>query len=60
MEFGIERGIQSAIMIRGDPKNLPSVDVPIVGFNQPVTVFVFHDFAEFPHGLTVLAPTLGT
>lgn len=56
LEFGIERGIQSAIMIRGDPKNLPSVDVPIVGFNQPVTVFVFHDFAEFPHGLTVLAP----
>jgi hypothetical protein len=42
--------------MRDDQKNLPIVDVPVAGFNQPVTVFVSHDFAEFPHGLTVLAP----
>lgn len=39
-----------------DPKSLPKVDVPVTGFERPVTVLISHDCADLPQGLTVLAP----
>lgn len=32
------------------------VEVPVVGFNRPVTVLISHDAAELPKGMAFLAP----
>lgn len=42
--------------MRAEPKSLPKVEVPVAGFNRPVTVLIFHGSENLPEGISVFAP----